>query len=162
MLSKEQVIVLRHYLQEGLSSAAIAKKLGVSQRTVQRYRQSGETEPQYGPRAPVATKLTPYTDYLRRRLEAYPELSAVRLLAEIRALGYVGGYTAVKDYVRTRRPQPPLHFEERFEVEPGAQAQVDFATFKPPFGTVHALLVVLSWSAPSGCALASSRTNSPS
>jgi transposase len=146
MLRKEQAIVLRHYLQEGLSTAAIATKLGVRQRTVQRYRKSGETEPRYGPRAAGPTKLDPYADYLQRRLEAYPELSAVRLLAEIRALGYPGGYTAVKAYLRTRRPPRPLHFEQRFEVEPGAQAQVDFATFKPPFGTVQALLVVLSWS----------------
>jgi hypothetical protein len=31
-------------------------------------------------------------------------------------------------------------------VSPGYQAQVDFATFKTHFGTVYALLVVLSWS----------------
>jgi transposase len=146
MLRKETVIVLRHYEQEGLSTAAIAKKLGISQRTVQRYRKSGKIEPSYGPRPAVATKLDPYRDYLQRRLATYPELSAVRLLSEIRALGYAGGYTAVKDYVRTQRPAAPLRFEQRFEVEPGAQAQVDFATFKPAFGTVQALLVVLSWS----------------
>jgi transposase len=68
------------------------------------------------------------------------------LLAEIRELGYRGGYTAVKDYLRRQRPKLPLAFEQRFEVEPGSQAQVDFATFKTPFGTVYALLVVLSWS----------------
>jgi hypothetical protein len=40
----------------------------------------------------------------------------------------------------------PVAFERRFEVAPGEQAQVDFATFQTPFGTVYALLVVLSWS----------------
>jgi hypothetical protein len=37
-----------------------------------------------------------------------------------------------------------IPFEQRFEVAPGEQAQVDFATFQTPFGTVYALLVVLS------------------
>ena len=42
--------------------------------------------------------------------------------------------------------KPPVPIEQRFEVEPGGQAQVDFATLKAPFGTVYALLMVLSWS----------------
>ncbi|MGH9647031.1 MAG: IS21 family transposase, partial [Bryobacteraceae bacterium] len=43
-------------------------------------------------------------------------------------------------------PAPRMMLEQRFEVEPGEQAQVDFATFKTDFGTIYALLVVLSWS----------------
>jgi transposase len=146
MLSKEAVIVLQHYLQEGLSKTAIARKLGVTRRTVQRYAKSGKTAARYGPRPPRPAKLDPYVAYLRERLTAYPELSAVRLLAEVRPLGFTGGYTAVKDFVRRHRPRPPVAFETRFEVAPGDQAQVDFATFQTPFGTVYALLVVLSWS----------------
>jgi transposase len=146
MLGKEAVIVLQHYLQEGLSKTAIARKLGVTRRTVQRYAKSGKREARYGPRPPRPAKLDPYAAYVRGRLKDYPELSAVRLLAELRPLGYAGGYTAVKDFVRRHRPRVPAVFEARFEVDPGAQAQVDFATFSTPFGTVYALLVVLSWS----------------
>ena len=54
----------------------------------------------YGPRPPVPTKLDPYKAIIRDRLEAYPELSSVRLLEEIRAAGYDGGYTQLKEYVR--------------------------------------------------------------
>lgn len=146
MLSRETVIVLHHYLEEGLTKTAIANKLGVSRRTVQRYAKSGERDPSYGPRPQRPTKLDPYKAYLQGRLAVYPGLSAVRLLGEIRLLGYGGCYTRVKDYLRDHRPCPSLSFEQRFEVEPGAQAQVDFATFRTPFGVVHALLVVLSWS----------------
>jgi len=146
MLSKEAVIVLRHYLEEGLSQSAIARKLGVSRRTVYRYQRSGRIAPSYEPRPPRPSPLDPYKAYIRGRLEAYPELSAVRLLQEIQALGYPGKYTSVKDFVRAQRPARPISVEQRFEVAPGQQAQVDFATFKTPFGTVHALLVVLSWS----------------
>ena len=48
--------------------------------------------------------------------------------------------------MRTIRPPAPLIFEQRFEGAPGEQAQLDFATFRTPFGTVYALLVVLGWS----------------
>lgn len=146
MLSKEAVIVLCHYVEQGLSQTAIAQKLGVSRRTVYRYVKAGKTTPRYGPRAPRGSQLEPYRNYLQGRLRDLPELSVVRLLEELRLLGYQGGYTVLKDRIRTLRPRlfPPP--ELRFEVTPGEQAQVDFATFQTPFGTVYALLVVLSWS----------------
>jgi len=146
MLSKEELIVLNHYLQEGLSKSAIARKLGINRRTIHRYLKGGKTEPRYGPRPIRPSLLGPYKDYLRGRLEVYPELSAVRLLVEITAMGYKGKYSTLKDHVRSLRPEIPLPIELRFEVNPGHQAQADFATFKTAFGTVHALLVVLSWS----------------
>ena len=37
MLSKEELIVLRHYVKEGLTKTAIAKTLGINRRTVHRY-----------------------------------------------------------------------------------------------------------------------------
>jgi transposase len=146
MLSKEELILLHHYLKEGLTKTTVATRLGISRRTVHRYVTNGKPEPQYGPRDPRASKLDPFQKYLRGRVLAYPDLSGARLLLELRTLGYTGGYTILKDYLRTLRPKLPPPIEQRFEVEPGHQAQVDFATFKTPFGTVLALLVVLSWS----------------
>ncbi len=146
MLSKEEFIVLRHYLGEGVSKTAIARKLGISRMTVYRHANSDKTEPVYGPRPRKPSLLDPYKDYIRGRLKIYPELSAVRLLKEIQERGYRGKYTRVKDFIRLVHPRPPLELERRFEVSAGEQAQVDFATFKTCFGIVHALLVVLSWS----------------
>ena len=77
------------------------------------------------------------------------------MLFEIRTLGYEGGYTILKDYLRAWRPQHPLAIEQRFEVAKGEQAQVDFATFKTPFGTVYALLRVPVTLPPETVALAS-------
>jgi transposase len=138
--------VVSHYLKEGLSKTAIAKKLGINRRTIHRYIKEGKTKPEYKPRPSAPSLLDPYRDFIRGKLLAYPELSAVRLLSDITAMGYKGKYTAVKDYVRSLRPEVPVPIELRFEVTPGHQAQADFATFKASFGTVHALLVVLSWS----------------
>ena len=66
-------------------------------------------------------------------LEQVPVLTAARLDREIRALGYQGGHTTVKDFVRQVRPSPPPAFERRFETDPGKQAQVDFAHFRVTF-----------------------------
>ena len=63
-----------------------------------------------------------------------------------RSLGYQGDCTIFKDYRRSHRTKHPLTIEQRFKVAKGEQAQVDLATFKTPFGTIDALLVVLSWS----------------
>jgi transposase len=72
-------------------------------------------------------------EFVRSRLQAYPQLSAVRLLREIQPLGFVGGYGLVKETVRELRPQPVSGFEHRFETAAGAQAQVDFAQFRTAF-----------------------------
>lgn len=146
MLSKEGFIMLRHYLREGLPKTVIARKLGVSRMTVYRHAISEEKLPVYKTRKRRVSPIDPFKDYVRSRLSSYPELSAVRLLGEISAMGYKGKYTTVKDYVRSIRPKALLLLEQRFEVAPAQQAQVDFATFKTDFGIVHALLVVLSYS----------------
>jgi len=146
MLGKEDLIVLSHYLHQGVPKAVVARKLGISRMTVHRHSKNNDAEPMNCPRARKPSLLDRYKDYIRGRLELYPELTAARLLDEITANGYPGKYTLVKDYVRLIRPKLPLEIEQRFEVPPGEQAQVDFATFKTSFGTVYALLVVLSWS----------------
>jgi transposase len=148
----ESHVLLRHYLAEGLTKTAVAERLGISRRTVSRWIRSGELdrdldEPvRYKPRPPVPRKLDPYREIIGARLEAYPKLSSVRLLEEIRAAGYDGGYTQLKEYVRIVRPRPPEEPVIRFETAPGRQAQVDFADFKFGWGKRYALMVVLGYS----------------
>jgi transposase len=145
-------VLLRHYLDEGLTKSAIAERLGISRKTVTRLAQSGDLDrdldepPRYKPRPPVPRKLDPYKSIIDARLEAYPKLSSVRLLEEIRAAGYDGGYSQLKEYVRAVRPHPPEEPVIRFETAPGRQAQVDFADFRFPWGKRYALVVVLGYS----------------
>ena len=54
---------------------------------MRKYLKSGLEPPVYGPRAPRGSLLNPYKDFIRERLQATPQLSAVRLDREIRALG---------------------------------------------------------------------------
>ena len=66
--------------------------------------------PAYGPRqVGRPSKLAPL-DYLRERIAAFPDLTAVRLSREIRERGYNGAYTAVKCFVSTisSKPGPKL------------------------------------------------------
>jgi transposase len=139
-------------LEEGLTKTEAARRLGISRRTVSRLIRNGELdrdldEPvRYKPRPPVPRKLDPYRGIIQARLEAYPKLSSVRLLAEIRAAGYDGGYTQLREYVRQVRPRPPEEPVIRFETAPGRQAQVDFADFKFDWGKRYVLKVVLGYS----------------
>jgi transposase len=119
--------------REGLTIQEIARRTGRDRKTVRKYVKAGLEPPLYGPRAPRPGVLDPYKGYLRGRLEVYPGLTAARLFREIRGLGYTGGGTAVKDFVRQIRPAPPTVFERRFETKPGEQAQVDFAHFRVCF-----------------------------
>jgi transposase len=146
-------MLLRHYLEQGRSKSALARQLGVHRDTIHRWIRAGALDRdldsesvQYGPRPQVATKLDAYKGIIEARLAAYPELSAVRLLAEIRAAGYTGGYSQLKAFVRQVRPAPAPAPVVRFETPAGKQAQVDFARFTFPWGVRYALLVVLGYS----------------
>src|ERR671912_140376 len=122
MFGRETRMLLRHYLEQGTSKSALARQFGVSRDTVHRWIRDGDLDRdlddeavRYGPRPPVATKLDAYKPIIEARLAAYPELSAVRLLDEIRAAGYVGGYSQLKAFVRRVRPATPPEPVIRFE-----------------------------------------------
>jgi transposase len=153
MIGWRKRVLLRHYLDEGMSKTDLAAKLGISVRTIYHWIETGQLDRDlaadtvcYGPRPPVPTKLDPFKGIVLARLEQYPKLTAVRLFDEIKTAGYPGGYTQLKEYVREVRPMPPEEPVVRFETPPGRQAQVDFADFKLPWGKRYALLVVLGYS----------------
>src|SRR5215213_6897361 len=113
MFGRETRMLLRHYLEQGSSKSELARQLGVSRDTIHRWIRDGDLERdldadavRYGPRPRVATKLDAYKPIIDARLTAYPELSSVRLLDEIRGAGYAGGYSQLKAYVRRVRPLP--------------------------------------------------------
>jgi len=153
MYAREQRVLLRHYLEQGLSKTEIAHSLQVSRRTVYHWIDTGQLDREldngpvrYAARPAVSRKIDGYRQIIAARLGEYPKLSATRLYEEIRSAGYTGGYTQVKDYVRVVRPGPPQDPVVRFETPAGLQAQVDFAEFRLPWGKRFALLVVLGYS----------------
>lgn len=152
MYGREKRVLLREYLEQGWTKSALAEKLCISRRTVYHWIETGQLDRDmdaeavgYKEREAVARKIDSYRGIIDTRLQAFPLLSAVRLHEEIRAAGYLGGYTQVKEYVRQVRPvvDDPV---VRFETPPGLQGQVDFAHFRLPWGRRWALLVVLGYS----------------
>jgi len=147
----DSLVLLQHLLDDGLSKTAIAQRLGVSRRVIYHWLKTDQltrdvdvpVPRQYAPRP---TQLDPFTGIITARLATYPELSAVRLYDEIRAAGYPGGITQVRDYVARVRPRAEPEPLVRFETAPGHQAQVDFAEFRLPWGKRYALVVVLGYS----------------
>jgi transposase len=107
----------------GQSIKSIARELGISRNTV-RATLRREGPPLYARRA-APSKLDAHRDYLIARLAEFPELSAKHLLAEIRAQGYGGGISILKDFTRPYRV-PRKGPVVRFETPPGQQAQCDF------------------------------------
>lgn len=133
MKGLREIVLIHDLKKEGLSIAAIARQVGCDRKTVRKYLDQGLEMPFYGPRPSRDSFLTPYKDYLRDRVAAFPDLSGKRLLREIKELGYEGSYSTLKPYLREIRPPARTQFERRFETPPGKQAQVDFAEFTVEF-----------------------------
>ena len=152
MYGWERLVLLKHLLEQGLKKTDIAMRLGVSRRLIYHWVKTGQldrdvdelTSPRM--RATRPGKLESYKGIVRDRLATYPELSAVRLFDELRAAGYGGGLTILRRFLREVRPRPPVEAVVRFETPPGHQAQVDFATYRFPWGKRHGLQVVLGYS----------------
>jgi len=79
--------------RQGLSVAAIARRVGVDRKTVRKYIAHGMEPPAYGPRPGKAKAIDDFLPYLRERLEAFPTLTASRLRRELRERGFGGSYT---------------------------------------------------------------------
>ena len=153
MIGREKRVLLRHYLEQGMDKAAIARELGISRRPVYHWIETGQLDRDlddervaYGPRRPMPSKLDPYKPLIDARLGELPKLTAIRLFREVRGAGFAGSYSVVKRYVTRVRPRPPDEPVVRFETPRGHQGQVDFAHFRLPWGRRHALIVVLGYS----------------
>ena len=128
MLGGREVIEIMRLRDEGVSVKEIARRTGFSRNTVRKYLRSPEV-PSYGPRRSGGSKLDSFKPFLLQRTQVDGVWNAERLLREIRARGYSGSLTILKDFVRPLRPPKTLPVAVRYEVEPGIEAQVDFGVF---------------------------------
>ena len=118
--------MIRNLKEMGMSNRDIARELGVSRNTVSRMLK--KTRIQDRKRKRKGSKLDPYRDRIHALIDEH-NLSAVRILEEIRKLGYNGGYTILKEYCRELRKDRRIQAVYRYETGPGKQSQVDFGEF---------------------------------
>jgi transposase len=107
MIKKEGCMVIRILQRQGMGVREIARQLGVSRNTVRKYLRS-EQDPAYSERPPRPSKLDPYRDYIRERLEAAKPhwIPATVLYREIREQGYAGVDRLLRLFMAALKPQP--------------------------------------------------------
>lgn len=145
---------IRMLRKEGHSIKAIARQIGRSRNTVRRVlRDAGPTAFKKPQRHSC---LDAFKTYVRQRWEECG-LSAVRLLAEIQAMGYTGSVVTLRRYLQTLKPERERlrKLTVRYETPPGKQAQADWAyagRFPDPSGPsghmvpVYIFVMVLGFS----------------
>lgn len=125
----------------GQSIRSIAGSMGRSRLAVSRAliehdnaRQQGSPHPDLPQRRQRRRSVVDaYEEAIAGFLKRYPDITVVRLLEELRALGYQGGYSTLRQRVKTLRvpaAAPPI---QRFETGPGIQAQMDWGVYRIEF-----------------------------
>ena len=76
MYDMEAKMLLKHYLEQGVSKAELARRFQLSRRTIHYWIESGQLDRElgtdaggYARRAPIARKLYPYKGMIEARLE---------------------------------------------------------------------------------------------
>ncbi|WP_458576646.1 IS21 family transposase [Xanthomonas phaseoli] len=130
-----------------MSIREISRQLQVSRNTVRRYLRDVAAA-QRQPRGVRPHKLDPYRTYIEQRVRAaHPAwLPTTVIKQEIALLGYRGGMSRLRQFMRSLRvvrPQEPL---VRFETPPGQQLQCDWIVFRRGKHPLSAFVATLGWS----------------
>jgi transposase len=119
--------VLRLGYVEGLGIRTIARPLSMARKTVRKL--LGRAPKQLAPPTPRSSILDPHLPTIRRMLEETPELTAPAVLERLRALGYTGGVSILRDRMREIRPRLQREAFLTLDFRPGEAVQVDWADF---------------------------------
>ncbi len=133
-----------HRWRGGQSLRGIARELGVSRSRVTRVVREhqaarsdaavDEKNSQLPPaKARRASKLDAFESLIKQWLARYPKMTATRILEELRKQGYDGGYTILRERLKSLRSQGSKPLVVRFETAPAVQAQMDWAVYTTDF-----------------------------
>lgn len=111
---------------DGFSQREISKKTGLHRNTIKRALDA-DAPPSYPSRSKPPSKLDPYRQEIEGLLTENPTLSGVRILEEIKVLGYTGGKSILNELLAEIRPRfaPPPRTYQRTNYRPGELAQID-------------------------------------
>jgi transposase len=105
VIEQDELHAILDLHREGLTVTAIARRLNRDRKTVYKYLRSGCDQVRYVRQSPRPSKVAAFDEHLWRRLARFPDLTAARLLQELRAKGYSGSATILKYRIRELRQQ---------------------------------------------------------
>ena len=145
---RRRTLILKVYSETG-SIKATRRETGFAFGAIRRVLRGEDQLPRVRRPAVRPSKLDAYKPIVQR-LVLEDQLTAVLALEEIRALGYGGGYTTLKRYVRSLRPGNKPRVTTRLEHPPGVWGQVDWSPYSVLLGdeqtVVHGFGYVLPFS----------------
>lgn len=117
--------MIKDLRNQGMSISDIARELQMDRKTIRKYIEA-PSAPRPAKRKKTKSKLDPFKDYLHQRMIEDQVWNAVKLLEEIKAKGYDGGKTILKDYIKPYREAGKKKYTVRYETAPGEQMQMDW------------------------------------
>lgn len=116
---------------EGVSISELARKFGHDRKTIRQAIQSRDQEGgvvRANLGAQIGSKIDLFKPYIEEQMKK-GVLNSVRILRDLRAQGYTGEITILRDFMRPLRPVVMAVATVRFETDPGKQAQIDLGEF---------------------------------
>jgi len=140
--------ILKTFKETGMIRRT-ARKYNVSRNTVRKIIRTSEPDKSSVSYSPRPSKLDPYKAKIEYLIKV-KGLSAIRVLEDIKPLGYQGGYSILKDYIRTIRPSKSRGASAPIEHSPGHEAQMDWSPHRVIVGgkevVVHTGSIVFCYS----------------
>jgi transposase len=121
--------VLRLNLVEGQSINAIHRGTGLDRKTIRNLLRLARGKQKARAATERSSILAPYEDEIAKALEECAHMKAPAVLDRLRAKGYRGGITVVRDRLRKVRPRPKQEAFFTRSYQPGQMLQVDWADF---------------------------------
>jgi transposase len=148
MVKNGEFFMIKDMQQKGMYISHIARELGRDPKTIRKWLEE-ETPRTYQRTSTKPTKIEPFKEYIKKRMEDGC-LNAIVIYDEIKAQGYTGSVTTLRYFMRPLRPVVASKATERFETEPGEQAQVDWGHFRVDWHgkkkRLYAFIMVLGYS----------------
>lgn len=121
--------VLRLHHVEGAGVRAISRKLKMARKTVRQLIGTDRRPRSTSASTPRASLLDPFVPMIRDLLAEAPDMRAPSVLERLRARGYEGAISILRDRIRTMRPRSSPEAFLTLHFAPGEAVQVDWADF---------------------------------
>src|SRR5215831_10927445 len=131
MITAQQIHEIHHlHLVEKWPVRKIARHLHIGRCTIAKYLDTPAPVPT---RRDRGSKLDPFKPAIQDLLQQDPTAKAPVIAQRLHPLGYIGGITIIKDYLRAVRPEaaPQRRAYVRVEPRPGDRFDIDWGHFDP-------------------------------